>query len=391
MTIKRFTITKFLIILLTSSAPLARAQQSSQQSILTADQYLQSADRYSSEKQYDKAVEAYKLAINLNPNLPAAYYGLGVAYVNMGRMPDALEPMRTAVRLAPTNANSHRVLGQILGHLQHFDDGLAEMYEARRLNPNDANVHNEIGNILLDAFGKFDEALAAYMEARRLNPNLPFVHHNIGLTMMKQGRFAEAIAPFEEALRLNPNYRNARYFLADAYTKTRNYDQAIDSWSKFLELVPNGPDALTNRAWTYLYKGGHGREAAADARTFLNVHGWARETSQYLAIIAHLGYRQAEMKEEAQAVLEEATKKVANPRWPFAIIRYLKGELNEQELLELAIDNDKKTEAHAYIGMASLLNGKIEDARTHFEWVKQYGNKRFFEYPLAIEELQRLK
>ena len=133
MTIKRFTITKFLIILLTSSAPLARAQQSSQQSILTADQYLQSADRYSSEKQYDKAVEAYKLAINLNPNLPAAYYGLGVAYVNMGRMPDALEPMRTAVRLAPTNANSHRVLGQILGHLQHFDDGLAEMYEARRL------------------------------------------------------------------------------------------------------------------------------------------------------------------------------------------------------------------------------------------------------------------
>src|SRR5437764_5471035 len=140
----QFTITGFLIVLMASSAPLPRAQQSSQQSILTADQYLQSADRYSSEKQYDKAVEAYKLAINLNPNLPAAYYGLGVAYVNMGRMPDALEPMRTAVRLAPTNANSHRVLGQILGHLQHFDDGLAEMYEARRLNPNDANVHNEI-------------------------------------------------------------------------------------------------------------------------------------------------------------------------------------------------------------------------------------------------------
>src|SRR5436853_294256 len=123
MTIKRFTVTKFLIILMTSSAPLARAQQASQQSILTADQYLQSADRYSSEKQYDKAVEAYNLAINLNPNLPPAYYGLGVAYANMGRTADALEPLRTAVRLAPTNASAHLALGRILGHLQHFDDG----------------------------------------------------------------------------------------------------------------------------------------------------------------------------------------------------------------------------------------------------------------------------
>src|SRR5437868_987961 len=121
-----------------------------QQASPTAEQYLQAADRYSTEKQYDKAVDYYKLAINLNANLPAAYYGLGVAYVNMGRLPDALEPMRTAVRLAPTNANSHRVLGSILGHLQRFDDGLAEMYEARRLNPNDANIHNDIGNILLD-------------------------------------------------------------------------------------------------------------------------------------------------------------------------------------------------------------------------------------------------
>ncbi|MDQ2975809.1 MAG: hypothetical protein M3R69_10415 [Acidobacteriota bacterium] len=96
------------------------------------------------------------------------------------------------------------------------------------------------------------------------------------------------------------------------------------------------------------------------------------------------------MSEQAQAILEEAKEKSKSDSWPFNIIRYLKEEIGSDELLPLAIDNDKKTEAHAYIGMDLLLKGKNEDARPHFQWVKNYGNKRFFEYPLALEELKRL-
>jgi tetratricopeptide (TPR) repeat protein len=366
------------------------AQTSEQQSTLTAEQYIQEGNRYAKEKQYDKAVDAFRLAIKLNPNLATAYFGLGSAYANMGRVTDALDPMRTAARLDPNNPLAHLNLGRALASLRRFDDGLAEMNEAKRLSPNNANVYNEIGNVLLDGLGRFDEALTAYVEARRLNAALPYVHHNIGLAYMRLGKFSDAIVPLQEALRLDPQYRNARYFLADAYTKTRSYEKAIDSWTKFLELVPNGPDALTNRSWTYLYEGGHGREAAADARNFLDVHGWQRVTSPYLAIMANLGYREAGMSEEAQAILEEAKDKTKTGSWPYSIIRYLKEEIGSDELLQIAIDNDKRTEAHAYIGMDLLMKGKNDEARTHFQWVKEYGNKRFFEYPLAIEELKRL-
>ena len=317
-------------------------------------------------------------------DVPFAFDADGVRASGIGR-DDALE--RVHARAIGTASP----LGRILAHLRRFDDGLAEMNEAKRLNPNNANIHNEIGNLLLDGFGRFDDALAAYVEARRLDPSLSYVHHNIGLLFIKRGRFAEAISPFEEALRLDPRYRNARYFLADAYTKTGNYDKAIDSWTKFLELVPNGPDALTNRSWTYLYQGGHGREAAADARKFLEVHGWRQPTSPYLAIMANLGYREAGMNEEAQAILEETTNRIKSEAWPFDIFRYLKEEISSEELLQLATDNDKRTEAHAYTGMDLLLKGKKEEAQTQFEWVREYGNKRFFEYRLAIEELKRLK
>jgi tetratricopeptide (TPR) repeat protein len=384
-------ISSCLVLTCTVTVFSKRVQSIGQQPVLTAEEYLHEGDNYAKEKEYDKAVDSFRLAIKLDSNLVAAYYGLGTAYANMGRMPDALEPMRTAVRLAPDNAKAHLALGRILAQLRRFDEGLGEMNEAKRLNPNNADTYNELGNLLLDGFGKFDDALAAYVEARRLNSNLSYVHHNIGLLFMKLAKFSDAIPSFEEALRLDPRYRNARYFLADAYTRTHNFDKAIDSWTKFLELVPNGPDALTNRSWTYLYQGGHGREAAADARTFLEVHGWQKSTSPYLAIMANLGYREAGVNDAAQAILEEAAEKLKSQNWPFGVIRYLKGEISADELLQSATDNDNRTEAHAYAGMDLLLKGMNAEARTHLEWVRDYGDKRFFEYRLAIEELRRLR
>jgi tetratricopeptide (TPR) repeat protein len=386
-------LTQTLCLLLLSCYVLivsAGAQTSDRQSTLTADQYTQEGNSYAKEKQYDKAVDAFRLAIKFNPNLAAAYFGLGSAYASMGRVTDALDPMKAAVRLDPNNTLARLNLGRALASLRRFDEGLAEMNEAKRLSPNNAYVYNEIGSLLLDGLGKTDDALAAYVEARRLNPTIPYVHHNIGLAFMRLGRFSDAIVPLQEALRLDPRYRNARYFLADAYTKTRSYDKAIDSWTRFLDLVPNGPDALTNRSWTYLYQGGHGREAAVDARTFLDVHGWRLTSSPYLAIMANLGYREAGMPEDAQAILAEAKEKIKVDSWPHSIIRYLKEEVSIDELLQLATDNNKRTEAHAYIGMDLLIKGSNDEARTHFQWVKEYGNKRFFEYPLAIEELKRI-
>ena len=382
-----------LLLLLLCCLPLAsvRAQTAEQQSTLTAEQYTEEGNKYLKAEQYDKAVDAYRLAIRLNPDLAAAYHGLASAYVNMGRVADALEPMRTAVRLDPNNAIAHLNLGVTLASLRRPAEAMVELNEAKRLSPNSAGVHNEIGNVLHNSFGRIDDALAEYIEARRLNPNVPIFHHNIGLSLMRLGKFAEAVAPFQAALRINPQYRDSRYFLSEAYSKVRRYDKAVESWTRFLELVPDDSDALLKRSWNFLYEGAHGREAAADARRFLDVHGWQDNVSRYMAVIANLGYREAGMNEEAQAILEEASDKAKPGTWPYGIIRYLKRELSGDELLHLATDNDKKTETHAYMAMDLLLNGKNDEARIHFEWVKEYGNKRFFEYPLAMEELKRLE
>ena len=384
---RRLTLTFILGCALAASAP---SQSPVQRPALNAEHYLAEGHAAAQEKRFDQAVDAYRQAIRLSPNLADAHHGLGRAYMSMGRMSDAFEPLRTAARIEPDNSLIRLNLGITLAHLRRGNEALAELNEAKRLSPNDARVSNELGNVLHNSFGRIEDALAAYEDARRLDPNVAAIHHNIGLMLMRLGRFSEAVAPLREALRLNPQYRNARYFLSDAYSKTGRYEEAIESWGKFLEIVPDGPDALTNRAWDNLYAGGRGREAAADARRYLSAHGWRTRTSIFLAIIGHLGYREAGMSEEARAILDEAGEKGDTGGWPFPVVRYLRGELGGEELLALASDNDKKTEAHAYIGMDLLLKGEREAARGHFEWVRDYGNKRFFEYPLALAELKRL-
>ena len=357
---------------------------------MTAEQYVDEGNQYALTREYDKAIDAYRQAIKLNPNLAAAYHGLGATYNNMGRPGDSVEPLRTAVRLDPDNPRAHLNLGITYGNLRRGEEALSELQEAKRLSPNDPHIQNHIGVVLSNNFGRLEEALAAYIEARRLNPNLSFIHFNIGLMNFRLGRYTDAAGPFKEAVRLDPANRDAQFYLGDISTKLGRYEEAIDAFTKFLELKHDGPDALTNRAWDYLYLGGHGREAATDARRYLTVYGWRDSRSPYHALVAHFGYREAGMDEEARAVLEEATKKLNTSAWPFAVINYLKGASGAEELLKLAATNDQKTEAHAYLGLDLLLKGLNDEARPHFEWVKEYGNKRFFEYPLAVAELKRM-
>jgi lipoprotein NlpI len=60
-------------------------------------------------------------------------------------------------------------------------------------------------------------------------------------------------------------------------------------------------------------------------------------------------------------------------------------------LHRVADNNDRMTEARAYIGMYLLLDGKRQEAVEHFRWVQASGRKTYLQYRLALAELKRLK
>lgn len=142
------------------------------------------------------------------------------------------------------------------------------------------------------------------------------------------------------------------------------------------------------RGFSYLYLH-RGEEAAGDARACLKMVGWRSYPSQYMALLGYFGYRMARQAEEARQHLQEATNSANTSAWPFPVIRYLKQEINLEQLLILAKNNDERTEARSYAGLDLLLSGSKDQALEHFRWVEEYGNREFVEYKLAVAELKR--
>ena len=351
-------------------------------------QLFELGNSYMTEKKYDQAIDAYRELLRIEPTNAAAYHNLGASLGSTRRNEEALEAYQAAVKLAPSRAVFQASLASGYMNLRRWDESLAAFNEAIRLDPNRAETYNALG-FLYDNTRRFEEALATHKKASELAPHQPASFHNLGLVYMKLGRPADAIAPLEKALKMNPTYRSARYHLSNAFSRLRRYNEAVDSFTKLLELDPDNDELIALRAWNYMYLGGAGREAATDAERYLKLYGWRTEQAPFLALIAIIGFRSAGMDDKAAAVIATAQKKADPTVWPYKIVLMFDGQITADELLAIAANTDQKTEAHTYIGMDLLLKKKSAEARSHFEWVKEYGNRTFSEYPLAVAELER--
>jgi len=115
--------------------------------------------------------------------------------------------------------------------------------------------------------------------------------------------------------------------------------------------------------------------------------------SRYAFIRGHLAARQAGNEAKAKRFLNDAAGKLDKTAWPYPLVKFLRGEMDEAALLKQAGDNDKQTEARCYLGLDYALKGRKKEALTHFRWVKEHGNSNFnfVEYTIAMNELERLE
>jgi tetratricopeptide (TPR) repeat protein len=254
----------------------------------------------------------------------------------------------------------------------------------------------------------------------KLDPQNPEVYTGLGINYLLKGQDDEAIANLDKGIKLSHQPIDAYGFRANAYAHKGDYDRAISDFGRVIELDPNRLTAFAGRGNAYMKKGEYlkavadlekasrnprnpqsiytlawanlylnsGRPAYESAARFLDVNG-AKQSGAYAVLVGYLGLRKDNRATDAKAFLTKWSAQLDANSWPAAIARFLNGEITADELLKLAGDNDKLTEAHAYIGEAELLERKAS-AWEHFNWVKENGNKTFSEYNLAVAELGRL-
>jgi Flp pilus assembly protein TadD len=117
----------------------------------------------------DQALETYRAAQKIEPDLADAYYGEGLALYHLKRHAEAEPALRKAVDLEPEEQVYHVYLGRVLGRLDRFEDAEVVFREATRLEPIEPEGWKGLGLTLYNLGRRVEarEALVKYLSFAR--------------------------------------------------------------------------------------------------------------------------------------------------------------------------------------------------------------------------------
>lgn len=120
-------------------------------------------------QKWEEAIEYFKKALELNPDLEGAHLELGYAYYRKRMYDLESKEYEAALRINDRNADALSALASNLMTRGHYDDAIKEFEKAITIDPTDAETLYELGLAYL-AQGQKSKAMEVYSHLRALDP-----------------------------------------------------------------------------------------------------------------------------------------------------------------------------------------------------------------------------
>lgn len=170
----------------------------------------------------EKAIEAYKQAVDLNPDFGEAYFQLGISYAIREKAEESMpanEPI-TEEEATPTPApkkskNKKEEPLRTKNSEKAFENAVKVYKKFLIKNPKEASAHFFLGR----SYDKLDEdtdALKSLREAVKLNAENSEYQTELGKILMKLAQYDEAVRVLKKALELDANNLLAEELLEKA-------------------------------------------------------------------------------------------------------------------------------------------------------------------------------
>lgn len=283
-------------------------------------------------------------------DIPAAYYGLGLAYTGLEKFEDAVAAYQRAIAYAPDWAYTHAALGSAYASTHRYAEALDAYKMAVALDSDDEMIHHQIGNV----YSKRGEHTAATRHQRRaiaIAPQFAAAYYQLGLLYAHEKRWPDAISAYRTAYQNDPALIEALYNLAQAYLRTGDTAAAREQMALFEERKA----ALTP---LHELRGALQRTQGAAERSQLlgNIGRYYLKNGDYEKAVSE--YQKA-LGMDPQSVAAYNGIGVAYTM----LEEYEAAIAAQQRALELQPDFAK---AHAGLGLAYLRQNKTKLALTHY-------------------------
>jgi tetratricopeptide (TPR) repeat protein len=144
----------------------------------------------------EDAAEAYRKALELDPELHSAHYNLGASLARSGDYEEAEVHLRAAMETSP-NTQTYTGLGVVQWQQGRTDDAIANLEAAIDADPKNAAAYDYLGTIYVEQ-GRLEDAESTYRLLVRNQPSAA-AHQELAQLLARMGRTEEARREMERA------------------------------------------------------------------------------------------------------------------------------------------------------------------------------------------------
>ena len=240
---------------------------------------------YSSERDYEKALEALQHALTLDPHSIRTHNNLGNVYVAQEKFDLAEQEFGKVLRLDPTNREANYNLGLVL--LARGSPAQA-ILRLQRVRPADVATRFNLVRAYLQA-GRNVEALNLARELSAQNKDDVQLHFTLGVLLAAEKQYSAGQLELEKASALQPETFEILFNLGQTYLRSGNYSRAEVVLNRALKLKPDSAATLASLAQVY-----SGQNRPVDALDFLaRAHKLAPEDPDIILLLARLSMAQS--------------------------------------------------------------------------------------------------
>ena len=188
--------------------------------------------------QHEKAIEAYKKALEVDGKNAETLSNLGAAYHARGDLDKAKASLTKACELAPDNIDALNHLGNILSTAGEHEKAIAARLKTVELSNGDPVALNKLGDAYFYV-EKFDLAITAFEQAIAGDPGFAEPHNNLAIALGRAGRHEEALKFYDRAVSLAPEMPRFHNAFGVALISLGYVDKAVREWRTAIKLKPD--------------------------------------------------------------------------------------------------------------------------------------------------------
>jgi len=200
-----------------------------------------------------QAIEAYKAALELDPNRWEAHYGLSSCYTRKARFAEAIDECEDVLAQKPNDKNTLLLLGNLFKIQGRLPEAVATFERLEKLGVKTDALHTALGLALAQS-NRLDEAsthlnLVLAKEGKTINSD---AHLGEAVILFKQNKSEDALVHLDKAIRgRGGKYAQARDFKADILVHMGKIEEAKAEY--LTEIKNEDPPASCFQALGNLY------------------------------------------------------------------------------------------------------------------------------------------